>query len=99
MSCALGNHPRRCQRRGRFSAVVLVCAIILLGLELQDLYGQDSSETRKSRRDYSAASAVAYTNSMAVLDDVRPLKKGDQLSMRIVEDKKPPMPLVVSDSG
>jgi polysaccharide biosynthesis/export protein len=85
--------------RHRFSAVVLFFTIVLLGLALRDLYGQDASEVGKSRRDYSAASAVAYTNSMEVLDDVRPLKKGDQLSMRIVEDKKPPISLVVSDSG
>jgi polysaccharide biosynthesis/export protein len=103
MSCALGNYPprRRGPRIGKLlsTPVVLLFALVLLGFAPGDVCGQDSSQGGKNRRDYSVASAVAYTNSMEVLDDVRPLKKGDQLSMRIVEDKKPPILLVVSDSG
>jgi protein involved in polysaccharide export with SLBB domain len=77
----------------------LFFAIALVPLATPCLRGQDGSNTGKSRRDYSASSAVAYTNSMEVLDNTRPLKKGDQLSMRIVEDKKPPITLLVADSG
>ena len=36
---------------------------------------------------------------MEVLDDKRPLRAGDRLSIRVVEDRKPPLPLVVTDSG
>ncbi len=44
-------------------------------------------------------SAVAFTNSMSVLDDKRPLQPGDRLSIRIVEDREAPIPTVVTDSG
>ncbi len=48
----------------------------------------------------SAPSAAAtLTTSMEVLDDERPLGKGDRVSLRIVEDRKPPVELVVTDSG
>lgn len=43
--------------------------------------------------------AVALTNSMAVLDDKRPLQPGDRLSIRIVEDRTAPLQMVVTDSG
>ena len=103
MSGVPGNHPRRWRHptiaRDRLLGTVLLFTAMFLGVALCDLRGQDGSDAGKNRRDYSAASAVAYTNSMEVLDNVRPLKKGDQLSMRIVEDKKPPISLVVSDSG
>ena len=103
MSRALGNSPPRCRgpKIGKrlSTPVVLLFALVVPGLAPRDLCGQDNSQPGRNRRDYTAASAVAYTNSMEVLDDVRPLKKGDQLSMRIVEDKKPPISLVVSDSG
>jgi polysaccharide export outer membrane protein len=47
----------------------------------------------------TAASAVAYINSMDVLDDKRKLAIGDRLSFRVVEDKKPPVAMIVTDSG
>jgi polysaccharide biosynthesis/export protein len=34
-----------------------------------------------------------------VLDDKRPLQVGDRLSMRVVEDRKAPVSLIVTDSG
>jgi polysaccharide export outer membrane protein len=36
---------------------------------------------------------------MDVLDDKRPLQIGDRLSMRVVEDRKAPISLIVTDSG
>lgn len=45
------------------------------------------------------ANTVALTNSMDVLDDKRPLSSGDRVSLRIVEERKPPVDLVVTDSG
>jgi polysaccharide biosynthesis/export protein len=44
-------------------------------------------------------STVALTTSMEVLDDKRQLGIGDRVSLRIVEDRKPPVELVVTDSG
>lgn len=46
-----------------------------------------------------SSSAMAYTNSMQVLDDKRKIAIGDRLSFRVVEDRKPPISLVVMDSG
>ena len=46
-----------------------------------------------------AASAVTYINSMSALDDKRKLGVGDRLSFRVVEDRKPAVGLIVTDSG
>ena len=42
---------------------------------------------------------VTLTTSMEVLDDQRKVGAGDRMSLRIVEDRKPPVELVVTDSG
>jgi protein involved in polysaccharide export with SLBB domain len=42
---------------------------------------------------------VAGTTSMEVLDDTRKLNAGDRLSYRIVQERRPPLPLVITDSG
>jgi protein involved in polysaccharide export with SLBB domain len=47
----------------------------------------------------SASSIVAATNSMEVLDNQRRLRMGDRLSYRVIEERKPPVTLVVADSG
>lgn len=47
----------------------------------------------------STSNTVALTNSMEVLDDSRALGVGDRVSLRIVEDRKPPVELLVTDSG
>ena len=36
---------------------------------------------------------------MEVLDDSRQLSVGDRLSFRVVEERKPPVPLLIADSG
>ncbi|HEX8372042.1 MAG TPA: polysaccharide biosynthesis/export family protein [Chthoniobacterales bacterium] len=46
-----------------------------------------------------AASTVATTTSMAVLDDSRRLGVGDVVSFRVVEDRDVPVQLMVTDSG
>lgn len=46
-----------------------------------------------------SSSTVAYTTSMDVLDDKRPLRVGDRLSVRVVEDRESPVSLLVTDSG
>ncbi len=55
--------------------------------------------TSPEKRTLSAASTVAYTNSMDVLDDRRALGVGDRVSFRVVEDRKEPITLTVTDSG
>lgn len=58
-----------------------------------------SADTSAAAPSPSAAGTVAYTNSMAVLDDQRKLGNGDRVSFRVVEDRKLPVPLIVTDSG
>jgi protein involved in polysaccharide export with SLBB domain len=43
--------------------------------------------------------AVSATVSMDVLDDSRPLSRGDVVNFRIVEDRDPPVSLQITDSG
>ena len=47
----------------------------------------------------SASSTVALTNSMHALNDKTKLGNGDRLSYRVVEERKEPIPLFVTDSG
>jgi protein involved in polysaccharide export with SLBB domain len=61
--------------------------------------GVEGQNIRSRGEYYGPASGVENTTSMEVLDDKRPLRVGDRLSMRVVEDRKSPTPLVVTDSG
>jgi polysaccharide biosynthesis/export protein len=72
-------------------SAVFICVVPALAQNTQD----DSGRSER----FSSSSAVASTTSMEVLDDKRPLKIGDHLSMRVVEDRKPPVGLIVTDSG
>lgn len=47
----------------------------------------------------SSANTVAMTTSMDVLNDVIKLGIGDRVSFRIVEDRRDPIPLIVTESG
>src|SRR5215203_7487715 len=47
----------------------------------------------------SRSNTIAFTNSMDVLDNKRPLGVGDRVSLRVVEDRKPPVETYVTDSG
>jgi protein involved in polysaccharide export with SLBB domain len=81
-----------------FSVLRLFC----LGLAISSAAGYSRAQTDRgsnvSDRDRSS-NAVASTTSMDVLDDKRLLQIGDRLSMRVVEDRKPPVSLIVTDSG
>jgi protein involved in polysaccharide export with SLBB domain len=46
-----------------------------------------------------AAGMVAGTTSMDVLDNSRRLGAGDRLSYRVVQERRAPLPLLVTDSG
>ena len=76
--------------------------LLFLGLIMSLATGHSRAQTARdlnvSDRERSS-SAVANTTSMDVLDDKRPLQRGDRLSMRVVEDRKPPISLIVTDSG
>jgi protein involved in polysaccharide export with SLBB domain len=47
----------------------------------------------------SAAGMVAGTTSMEVLDNSRRLGTGDRLSYRVVQERRPPLSLMITDSG
>ncbi len=52
-----------------------------------------------ANRESTSANTVAQTTSMDVLNDVIKLGIGDRVSFRIVEDKREPIPLIVTESG
>jgi polysaccharide export outer membrane protein len=89
----------------RFGGVALVLSLLLrvacLGQSAARLEKFDAPLAPSSRADgtVSASSTVAYTTSMEVLDNRRRLGVGDRVSLRVVEDRKPPVDLVVTDSG
>lgn len=47
----------------------------------------------------SVSNTVALTNSMEVLNNDVKLNRGDTLSYRVVEERTPPIPMTVTDSG
>jgi protein involved in polysaccharide export with SLBB domain len=81
-----------------FSVLRLFCLGLTISLVAGYSRGQTDRDSNASDRD-RASNAVANTTSMDVLDDKRPLQIGDRLSMRVVEDRKPPISLIVTDSG
>jgi len=81
-----------------FSVLRLFCLALTISLAAGYSRGQTDRESNVSDRDRSS-NAVANTTSMDVLDDKRLLQIGDRLSMRVVEDRKPPVSLIVTDSG
>ncbi|MBV8175086.1 MAG: polysaccharide biosynthesis/export family protein [Verrucomicrobia bacterium] len=64
-----------------------------------DALAQQDGRYEQNRLQRDSSSAAAYTTSMEVLDDQRPLRIGDRLSMRVVEDREAPVSLLVTDSG
>ena len=81
-----------------FSVLRLFCLGLAISLAAGYSRAQTDRESNVSDRDRSS-NAVANTISMDVLDDKRLLQIGDRLSMRVVEDRKPPVSLIVTDSG
>jgi polysaccharide export outer membrane protein len=81
-----------------FSVLRLFCLGLAISLAPGYSRAQTDRDSNLSDRDRSS-NAVANTTSMDVLDDKRLLQIGDRLSMRVVEDRKPPVSLIVTDSG
>lgn len=77
----------------RFAAVSMFLGIVNVTVAQQTVRADHDRPFRDS------ASPAAYTTSMDVLDDERPLRIGDQLSMRVVEDRQSPVSLFITDSG
>ena len=61
-------------------------------------FAQQPSAREKSELS-SAAGMVAGTTSMEVLDNSRKLGAGDRLSYRVVQERRAPLSLMVTDSG
>lgn len=57
------------------------------------------AQARPQEKAFSSAGVVAETNSMEVLDDRRKLNIGDRISYRVVEERRDPRQLIVTDSG
>jgi protein involved in polysaccharide export with SLBB domain len=81
-----------------FSVLRLFCLGLAISLVAGYSRAQTDRDANVSNRD-RWSNAVANTTSMDVLDDKRLLQIGDRLSMRVVEDRKPPVSLIVTDSG
>ena len=81
-----------------FLSQILALAALAIALAapsalLAQQAGRDRSELP------SAAGMVAGTTSMDVLDNSRKLGAGDRLSYRVVQEKRAPLSLMVTDSG
>src|SRR6266436_6534136 len=77
----------------------LICGAFFLLLSGETMSGKDTRSRLSRAEGYALASSIENTTSMEVLDDKRLLRVADRLSMRVVEDRKPPVPLIVTDSG
>lgn len=76
----------------------LICGAFLL-LSGETISGQGTRSRLARAESYALPSSIENTTLMEVLDDKRPLRVADRLSMRVVEDRKPPVALIVTDSG
>jgi protein involved in polysaccharide export with SLBB domain len=93
--------PSAC-RTARHLALALARAGLLIVLTSAALLAtaQDNARTAdKPASSSSSASTVALTTSMDVLNDVIKLGIGDRVSFRVVEDRREPIGLVVTESG
>lgn len=72
-------------------------ALLLLGSP--SLVPAQTPAPFSARRFDQSNAVVAGTTSMEVLDTTRRLGSGDRLSYRVVEERRDPIPLIVTDSG
>lgn len=84
--------------------VLLVGGLLAMPLLAQDRFDKPNTFSAPTSgagapATRSTSNTVALTNSMEVLDDSRALGVGDRVSLRVVEDRKPPVELMVTDSG
>jgi polysaccharide export outer membrane protein len=75
---------------------------LLLCLAFSAAWGADPVRLDPQAAAAAAArrsNTTALTSSMDVLDDTRPLTIGDKVSLRVVEERKPPVETFVTDAG
>jgi polysaccharide export outer membrane protein len=77
----------------------LICLIASLALAIPRISSGQQPVARERMELSSAAGMVAGTTSMEVLDNSRRLGAGDRLSYRIVQERRAPLSLTVTDSG
>ena len=80
------------------SQIFTIAALALALTTPSTLLAQPSAGRDRSELP-SAAGMVAGTTSMDVLDNSRKLGAGDRLSYRVVQEKRAPLSLMVTDSG
>jgi protein involved in polysaccharide export with SLBB domain len=73
--------------------------VLLIGLAFESLRAQSPPGAFTPQETSTPASAVASINSMELLDNRRPLGAGDSVNFRIVEDRKDPITIQITDSG
>ena len=85
----------------RHLSLLLLLSAALGSALAADPYRPESQPAAALAPGYASghSSSVAFTTSMEVLDDSRPLSLGDRVSLRVVEDRKPPIETYVTDSG
>lgn len=77
----------------------LLAAVLFLGSMKTAPAQVAGAASDKPTNPASTASAVAMTTSMEVLNDTVKLGVGDRVSFRVVEDRREPIALFVTDSG
>ena len=83
----------------QINVVVSTLLLALLALLLPATLGAQQPASRDRSELPSAAGIVAGTTSMEVLDHSRRLGAGDRLSYRVVQEKRAPLSLTITDSG
>lgn len=82
-----------------FRAFFQISVLVLLALAVPPAASGQQPGVRERPEGASAAGMVAGTTSMDVLDSTRRLNIGDRLSYRVVQERRPPIPLMITDSG
>ena len=82
-----------------FRQINVAVSTLLLALLLPTTLGAQQPASRDRSELPSAAGIVAGTTSMEVLDHSRRLGAGDRLSYRVVQEKRAPLSLTITDSG
>lgn len=80
-----------------FPLVALLPVVFLSGFCLCGVAQEPAAD--KGAQASVPTSSMTFTNSMTALDDKRKLVIGDRVSYRVVEERKPPISLLVTDSG
>ena len=103
MTMLTPSAPISSSSRLAFSAFLAAAGLSLLPclpFRAQSASGEDNIHTTdKQQIPASSFSTVALTTSMEVLNDSVKLGIGDRVSFRVVEERRDPIGLIVTDSG